>query len=74
MPGSHREVVFAVVRGQVDVGLATRAWAEALGLAFRLPPSDRWPSRTTACSCRRPSERGPRSSATDSGVIRYDPR
>lgn len=33
--GSHREVVFAVLRGAVDVGLATRAWAEALGLAFR---------------------------------------
>lgn len=33
--GSHREVVFAVVRGEVDVGLTTRAWAEALGLAFR---------------------------------------
>lgn len=32
---SHREVVFAVQRGEVDVGLATRAWAEALGLAFR---------------------------------------
>ncbi len=33
--GSHREVVFAVLRGTVDVGLATRAWASALGLAFR---------------------------------------
>jgi putative molybdopterin biosynthesis protein len=33
--GSHREVVFAVLRGTVDVGLATRAWAEALGLGFR---------------------------------------
>lgn len=33
--GSHREVVFAVARGAVDVGLTTRAWAEALGLAFR---------------------------------------
>lgn len=32
---SHREVVFAVQRGEVDVGLATRAWAEALGLGFR---------------------------------------
>lgn len=32
---SHREVVFAVQRGDVDVGLATRAWAESLGLAFR---------------------------------------
>lgn len=33
--GSHREVVFAVTRGEADVGLATRAWAEALGLGFR---------------------------------------
>lgn len=33
--GSHRDVVLAVLRGAVDVGLATRAWAEALGLAFR---------------------------------------
>lgn len=32
---SHRDVVFAVQRGEVDVGLATRAWADALGLAFR---------------------------------------
>lgn len=32
---SHRDVVFAVQRGEVDVGLTTRAWAEALGLAFR---------------------------------------
>ncbi|MBC8072724.1 MAG: helix-turn-helix transcriptional regulator [Deltaproteobacteria bacterium] len=33
--GSHREVVFGVLRGQFDVGLATRAWASTLGLAFR---------------------------------------
>jgi putative molybdopterin biosynthesis protein len=33
--GSHREVVFAVLRGAFDVGLATRAWADAVGLAFR---------------------------------------
>ncbi|HWB76482.1 MAG TPA: helix-turn-helix transcriptional regulator [Nannocystaceae bacterium] len=33
--GSHREVVLAVLRGEYDVGLATRAWAEAVGLAFR---------------------------------------
>lgn len=32
---SHRDVVFAVLRGSVDVGLTTRAWAEAVGLAFR---------------------------------------
>lgn len=32
---SHREVVFAVLRGEADVGLATRAWAETVGLAFR---------------------------------------
>lgn len=33
--GSHRDVVFGVLRGELDVGLATRAWAEAVGLAFR---------------------------------------
>lgn len=32
---SHREVVLAVLRGEVDVGLATRAWAATLGLGFR---------------------------------------
>jgi putative molybdopterin biosynthesis protein len=32
---SHREVVFSVLRGTADVGLATRAWAETVGLAFR---------------------------------------
>ena len=32
---SHREVVLAVLRGEYDVGLATRAWAAAVGLAFR---------------------------------------
>lgn len=32
---SHREVVLAVLRGEVDVGLATRAWAATLGLTFR---------------------------------------
>jgi molybdate-binding protein len=33
---SHREVVCAVLRGEADVGLATHAWAERVGLAFRL--------------------------------------
>jgi excisionase family DNA binding protein len=33
---SHREVVCAVLRGEADVGLATRAWAHRVGLAFRL--------------------------------------
>jgi len=33
--GSHREVVFGVLRGEFDVGLATRAWAETVGLGFR---------------------------------------
>jgi putative molybdopterin biosynthesis protein len=32
---SHRDVVCAVARGEADVGLATRAWADRLGLAFR---------------------------------------
>lgn len=32
---SHRDVVCAVARGDADVGLATRAWAERVGLAFR---------------------------------------
>lgn len=32
---SHREVVLAVLRGEYEVGLATRAWAETVGLAFR---------------------------------------
>jgi putative molybdopterin biosynthesis protein len=32
---SHFDVVTAVVRGELDVGLCTRAWAETLGLAFR---------------------------------------
>ena len=31
---SHREVVCAVARGDADVGLASRAWAERLGLGF----------------------------------------
>lgn len=34
--GSHREVVCAVVRGDAEVGLATRAWAERAGLEFAL--------------------------------------
>lgn len=33
--GSHREVVFGVLRGAFDVGLATRAWADTVGLSFR---------------------------------------
>jgi len=33
--GSHRDVVFAVAREQVDVGLASQAWASRLGLRFR---------------------------------------
>ena len=33
--GSHREVTFAVLRGDAEVGLATRAWAERVGLVFR---------------------------------------
>jgi len=32
---SHLEVACLVARGDADVGLASRAWAEALGLAFR---------------------------------------
>lgn len=32
---SHFDVVTAIVRGELDVGLCTRAWAETLGLAFR---------------------------------------
>ncbi|HET6585353.1 MAG TPA: substrate-binding domain-containing protein, partial [Nannocystaceae bacterium] len=32
---SHRDVVFGLLRGSVDVGLTTRAWAETVGLAFR---------------------------------------
>ena len=32
---SHREVVCAVLRGEADVGLATRSWAARLGLGFR---------------------------------------
>jgi excisionase family DNA binding protein len=32
--GSHREVVFAVARGDADVGLASRAWADRLSLPF----------------------------------------
>ena len=32
---SHREVVFAVAREQVDVGLASQAWTARLGLGFR---------------------------------------
>lgn len=33
---SHLEVACAVARGDADVGLASRAWAEELGLAFHL--------------------------------------
>ncbi len=32
---SHLEVVCRVARGDADVGVASRAWAEELGLAFR---------------------------------------
>jgi molybdate-binding protein len=32
---SHLEVACVVARGDADVGLASRAWAEELGLAFR---------------------------------------
>jgi excisionase family DNA binding protein len=32
---SHAEVVCAVARGAADVGVASRAWAEAVGLSFR---------------------------------------
>ncbi len=32
--GSHRDVAMAVVRGDADVGLATRAWALRAGLGF----------------------------------------
>jgi len=32
---SHAEVVCAVARGAADVGIASRAWAEAVGLSFR---------------------------------------
>jgi molybdate-binding protein len=32
--GSHREVVLAVARGDVDVGVASRAWAQRLSLSF----------------------------------------
>jgi len=32
---SHLEVACAVARGEADVGVASRAWAEELGLAFR---------------------------------------
>jgi excisionase family DNA binding protein len=32
---SHREVVCAVARGDMDVGLATHAWARRVGLSFR---------------------------------------
>jgi putative molybdopterin biosynthesis protein len=32
---SHRDAATAVVRGDADVGLVTRAWAFTLGLAFR---------------------------------------
>jgi putative molybdopterin biosynthesis protein len=32
---SHLEVACAVARGDADIGLASRAWAEELGLAFR---------------------------------------
>ncbi len=31
---SHREVVCAVARGEADVGLASRAWAERVGLPY----------------------------------------
>jgi putative molybdopterin biosynthesis protein len=33
--GSHREVVLGVLRGEFDVGISTRAWAETVGLGFR---------------------------------------
>lgn len=32
---SHRDVVHAVARGDADSGVATRAWADRLGLSFR---------------------------------------
>ena len=32
---SHLEVACVVARGEADVGVASRAWAEELGLAFR---------------------------------------
>ena len=32
---SHRDVVCAVLRGEADVGLATRAWAHRVGLGFQ---------------------------------------
>ena len=33
---SHLEVACVVARGDADVGIASRAWAEELGLAFRM--------------------------------------
>jgi molybdate-binding protein len=32
---SHQEVVCAIARGEADVGLASAAWAQHLGLTFR---------------------------------------
>jgi excisionase family DNA binding protein len=34
--GSHLEVACVVARGDADIGLASRAWAEELGLSFSL--------------------------------------
>jgi putative molybdopterin biosynthesis protein len=33
--GSHRDVVLAIVRGEADIGFATRAWAARAGVGFR---------------------------------------
>lgn len=33
---SHREVACAVARGECDAGIVTRAWAERVGLGFRV--------------------------------------
>lgn len=37
---SHRDVVLAVVRGDAEVGLTTRAWAEQAGLPFHAIASE----------------------------------
>lgn len=39
---SHREVAHAIVRGDADVGLVTRAWAGRLGLPFRALASEHY--------------------------------
>jgi putative molybdopterin biosynthesis protein len=77
---SHRDVVFAVQRGEVDVGLATRAWAESLGLAFHPLAVEGYGLLVRATELARPEvvrlcevAQDPRFLASVSAIPGYDP-